>query len=109
MKIKKNDTVVVISGKYKGTRGKVIEVLVDKDQVRVEGVNLMKRHYKPSQIHPEGGIVEKFGTIHVSNVALIDPSTDKACRVGYKFVEDNDSKKQIKVRVNHKTGEILDK
>ncbi len=109
MKIKKNDTVEVITGKYKGKKGKVIEVITADNTVRVEGVNLIKRHYKPSQAHPEGGIVEKVGTIHISNVALLDPTDGKPTRVGFKFIDDKDSGKKRKVRISRRTGEILDK
>lgn len=109
MKIKKNDNVVVLTGKDKGKTGKVIEVLVDENKVRVEGVKLIKRHYKPSQAHPEGGIVEKFGTIDASNVAIVDPTDNKATRIGYKFIDDKDGKGQRKVRYSKRTNEILDK
>jgi large subunit ribosomal protein L24 len=102
--VRKGDTVAVITGKYKGKRGKVLEVLVDKQRVRVEGVVLVKRHLKagrdPKQ--PQGGIIEKFGTLHLSNVLPIDPHTDKPTRVGFKVLEDG-----RKVRIARKSGEQL--
>jgi large subunit ribosomal protein L24 len=94
----------VTSGKYKGKRGKVIEVLVDKDRVRVEGIATVKRHIKPGRDPkvPQGGIIEKFGTVHVSNVMPIDPSTNKPTRVGFKNLDDG-----RKVRIARKSGEII--
>jgi large subunit ribosomal protein L24 len=103
-RVRKGDTVEVISGKYKGKRGKVIEVLVEKDRVRVEGIATVKRHVKPGRDPkvPQGGIIEKFGTVHVSNVMPIDPSTNKPTRVGFKRLEDG-----RKVRVARRSGEII--
>jgi large subunit ribosomal protein L24 len=103
-RVKKGDQVAVIAGKYKGKRGKVLEVLVEKDRVRVEGVATVKRHLKPGRDPkvPQGGIIEKFGTIHISNVLPIDPQTDKPTRVGYKTLEDG-----RKVRVAKRSGEQL--
>ncbi len=102
--VKKGDTVAVIAGKYKGKRGKVLEVLTGKDRVRVEGVATVKRHLKPGRDPkvPQGGIIEKFGTIHVSNVLPIDPQTNKPTRVGIKILEDG-----RKVRVAKRSGEQL--
>ncbi len=102
--VKKGDTVAVIAGKYKGKRGKVIEVLVEKERVRVEGVATVKRHLKPGRDPkvPQGGIIETFGTIHISNVMPVDPHTDKPTRVGFKVLEDG-----RKVRVARRSGEQL--
>ena len=102
--VRKGDQVMVISGKYKGKKGKVIEVLVDRDRVRIEGVATVKRHLKPGRDPkvPQGGIIEKFGTIHVSNVLPIDPSSGKPTRVGVKVLDDG-----RKVRVAKKSGEII--
>ncbi len=102
--VKKGDTVAVIAGKYKGKRGKVLEILTDKDRVRVEGVATVKRHLKPGRDPkvPQGGIIEKFGTIHISNVMPIDPHSDKPTRVGFKVLEDG-----RKVRVAKRSGEQL--
>jgi large subunit ribosomal protein L24 len=103
-RVRKGDLVAVIAGKYKGKRGKVLEILTDKDRVRVEGVATVKRHLKPGRDPkvPQGGIIEKFGSIHISNVLPIDPQTDKPTRVGYKTLEDG-----RKVRVAKKSGEQL--
>ena len=102
--VRKGDTVEVISGKYKGQQGKIIEVLEAKDRVRIEGVATVKRHLKPGRDPkvPQGGIIEKFGTIHISNVLPIDPSTSKPSRIGYKKLEDG-----RKVRVARRSGEII--
>ncbi len=101
MHVKKGDKVIVITGKDKGKTGTVIEALPKKDRVVVEGVNIIKKHQKPSQMNPEGGILEREAAIHVSNVMLLDPKTNKPTRVGYK-VEDGK-----KVRVAKKSGEII--
>jgi large subunit ribosomal protein L24 len=102
--IRKGDVVYVNAGKFKGKTGKVLEVLVDKDRVRVEGIAGIKRHLKPGRDPkvPQGGIIEKFGTVHISNVQPIDPSTNKPTRVGFKTLEDG-----RKVRVARKSGETL--
>mgnify|MGYP000057595477 CR=1 FL=1 len=92
-RIKKDDTVIVIAGKDKGRSGKVLAVLPKEDRVVVEGVNMVKRHTKAAQ-GKEGGILDKEGSIHMSNVMPIDPSTDKATRV----------KVQVKDDVRHRVG-----
>ena len=83
MKIKKGDEVVVISGKYKGVKGKVLEARPTEERVVVEGVNRRKWHIKPTQEQP-GHIIDREAPIHVSNVAIVDPKTKAATRVGYK-------------------------
>ncbi|MCC6810335.1 MAG: 50S ribosomal protein L24 [Deltaproteobacteria bacterium] len=100
-RIKKGDTVVVISGKEKGKQGKVLEV--GAERVMIEGLVPIKRHLKPgrSQANPQGGIVEKNGTIHISNVMPVDPKTKKGTRVNVKTLGDGK-----KVRVG-KSGEQL--
>ena len=80
-RLRKNDEVMVISGKNKGARGKILKVLAESDRVIVEGVNRVKRHQKPTQKMPQGGIVEKELAIHVSNVMPIDPKSGKPTRV----------------------------
>jgi large subunit ribosomal protein L24 len=102
-KIKKGDKVVVISGSDKGRTGEVLKVLTEENRVIVQGVKMIKRHTRPSAMN-QGGIVEKEAAIHVSNVAHIDPKTDKPTRVGFKFVEDN-----RKVRFAKGSGEVIDR
>ena len=102
MKIKKGDQVVVLSGDDKGKSGEVVKAMPKEGKVVVSGVNLVKRHTKPSQTTP-GGIVTKEAPIHVSNVALVDAKSGKAIKVGYKTVDGK------KVRVARKSGEVIDK
>ncbi|WP_050613641.1 50S ribosomal protein L24 [Bacillus testis] len=103
MHVKKGDKVVVISGKDKGKQGVILEAYPKKDRVLVEGVNIVKKHSKPSQVNPQGGIISQEAAIHVSNVMVIDPKTGNPTRVGYKMVDGK------KVRVSVKSGESLDK
>ena len=102
MKIHKGDTVIVTTGKDKGTTGEVLNVLKDSDSVIVSGVNVKTRHNKPSQMGP-GGIEKKEAPIHISNVSIADPKTGKASRVGYKVLKDGK-----KTRVSKASGETLD-
>lgn len=99
LKIKKGDLVEVIAGKSKGKQGKILQV--GTDRVMVEGVNKVKRHTKPNQKNPQGGILEKEGTIHISNVLLVDPKTNKGGRV--KIVRKGDQR----MRVFKKSGTEL--
>jgi len=101
MKIKKGDKVKVITGSSKGTIGEVLRVMPKDGKVIVEGVNLVKKHLKPTQANPDGGIVEKEATIHVSNIAIYDAKAKKTSKVGYKI------EKGKKVRVLKKTGAVL--
>jgi len=102
VRIKKGDTVVVTRGKNKGKRGKVLKVLVSKGRVIVEKVNLVKKHTKPSQSNPTGGIVEREGSLSLSSVMLVDPKTNKPTRVGYKVLDNG-----TKVRVARGSGETI--
>ena len=102
MKIKKGDKVEVLTGKDKGKRGEVLRVYPEKNKVVVEGVAIVKRHVKPNTANQQGGIVEAEAAIDASNVALIDPKTDKPTRVGYLIKEDG-----TKVRVSKKSGAEL--
>ncbi|KAA9302405.1 MULTISPECIES: 50S ribosomal protein L24 [Aerococcus] len=102
MRIKTGDTVIVIAGKDKGTQATVKQTLPKQDKVIVEGVNIVKKHQKPSQANPQGGIVEEEAPIHVSNVQLVDPKTGEKTRVG---IEVKDGKR---VRVARKSGEAID-
>lgn len=103
MKIKKGDKVKVITGKNKGKVGDVIKVIPKESKVVVSGINLVKRHTKPTQTN-EGGIIKKELPIHVSNVSHIDPKSNEITKVGFKFLEDGK-----KVRFAKKSGEIISK
>ncbi|WP_156291756.1 50S ribosomal protein L24 [Oceanobacillus salinisoli] len=103
MHVKKGDKVKVLSGKDRGKEGVVLEAFPKKDRVLVEGVNMIKKHAKPSQENPQGGILNIEAPIHVSNVLPIDSKSGEPTRVGY---EVRDGKK---VRIAKKSGELLDK
>lgn len=103
MHVKKGDKVMVISGKDKGKSGIILEAYPKQSRVLVEGINIVKKHAKPSQVNPQGGIFNQEAAIHVSNVMPIDPKSGQPTRVGY-TVEDGK-----KVRVAKKSGEVLDK
>jgi large subunit ribosomal protein L24 len=105
--IRKNDNVLVISGNAKGKTGKVLKVYPEKNRVIVEGVNIMKRHSRPSQKNPQGGIVQREATINVSNVMLLDPKSGKPTRVGTKVVKDATTGKKTRVRVSVASGETF--
>ncbi len=107
MKIHKNDTVMVIAGNSRGKSGKVLKVYPDTQRVIVEGVNLMKRHTRPNQKNPQGGIIQREAAIHVSNVMLIDPKTNEVTRVGTKVVKDETTGKKRRMRVAKSTGEMF--
>lgn len=100
LKIKSGDTVRVIAGDHKGTEGKVQKVLRDKNKAIVEGVNMIKKHTKPSAQSPQGGIVEKEAPIHISNLSLLT-SKGETTRVGYRVEGDK------KVRFSKKSNEVL--
>ncbi len=99
-KIKSGDTVRVIAGDHKGTEGKVLKVLKDKNKAIIEGVNMVKKHTKPSAQSPQGGIVEKEAPMHISNLSLLT-SKGEATRVGYKMEGDK------KVRFSLKSNEVI--
>ena len=100
LKIKKGDEVIVVTGKDKGKKGTVLEVFPLESRVKVQGVNLVKRHRRPTQTSP-GGIDSVEATMHISNVAHVDPDFGKATRVGYRFEEGN------KVRVAKASGKVI--
>ncbi|HEY1795426.1 MAG TPA: 50S ribosomal protein L24 [Stellaceae bacterium] len=102
LKIKKGDNVIVISGRDRGRSGEVLRVFPEERRLIVQGVHMARRHQKPRMGDP-GGIVQKELTIHVSNVAHVDPSSGKATRVGYQVVGGK------KVRVARRSGEVIDK
>ena len=101
-KIRRDDEIVVLAGKDKGKQGKVLRVLASEDRLVVEGVSLVKKHTKPNpQLGEPGGIVEKEASIHVSNVAIVNPATGKADRVGFRFEDEK------KVRFFKSNGELV--
>ena len=103
MHVKKEDTVIVISGKDKGKKGRVLEAYPRENRVLVEGVNMVKKHAKPTQQNPQGGILTQEAPIHASNVMLIDPKTGEPTRIGYKVLDNGK-----KVRVAKKSGQVID-
>jgi large subunit ribosomal protein L24 len=102
--VRKGDTVIVVAGKERGKKGKVLRVIPEKGRVVVERINMIKKHQKPTQKLRQGGIIEREGAIHLSNVMLVDPASDKPTRVGMKALSDGK-----KVRVARRSGEMLDK
>jgi large subunit ribosomal protein L24 len=103
-RVKQGDTVVVVAGKQKGTRGRVLSVTPGSERVVVEGINVRTKHLKPSQANPQGGRVKKEAPIHISNVMLADPHTGEPTRVRIKTLESGQ-----RVRVAVKSGEQIDK
>ncbi len=104
---KKNDKVKVIAGNDKGTVGRILKIFKKTDRVIVEGVNLRKRHTKPNQTNPQGGIIEKEAPIHVSNIMIIDAKTGEPSRLGGKLIVDEKTGKEKVVRVSVKSGEMI--
>jgi len=107
MKIRKNDMVMVIAGNARGKSGKVLKVYPARERVIVEGVNIIKRHTRPRQKNPQGGIVQREAPIHVSNVMLVDPKTNQVTRVGTKVIKDSTTGKKSRMRVAKATGETF--
>jgi large subunit ribosomal protein L24 len=103
LKIKKGDRVVVITGRDKGKQGEVLKVLPKESRVIVSGVNVARRHTRPSAANPSGGILDKELSIHVSNVSHLDPKSGKPTRVGFKVLQGG-----RKVRVARRSGETID-
>ncbi|MBM3505173.1 MAG: 50S ribosomal protein L24 [Alphaproteobacteria bacterium] len=102
-KIRKGDNVIVLAGREKGKKGKVVTVDVKAGRATVQGVNMMKRHTKPQRNEPQGGIREIEGSIALSNLAIEDPKDGKPTRVGFKVLENGQ-----KVRVAKRSGEVID-
>ena len=101
MKIKKGDIVKVISGSYSGKEGRVLKVLNDRERLIVEGINMLKKHMRPNQENQQGAIIEKEGSIHISNVQLLH--NGKGTKVGYQFSKDGK-----KNRFSKKTNKVID-
>jgi large subunit ribosomal protein L24 len=100
--IKKGDTVMVITGESKGQKGRVLEINRDKNKAIVEGVNMVSKHTKPNAKAPQGGIIKKEASVHISNLMLVDPTTGKPTRIGRKL---NDKNKLV--RYSKKSGEEI--
>jgi len=107
MHIRKGDTVMVIAGNARGKTGKVLKVYPERERVIVESVNIIKRHTRPNQRNPQGGIVQKEAPVHMSNVMLIDPKTNQVTRVGMKVTVDATTNKKRRMRVSKATGEMF--
>lgn len=103
--VRKGDMVLVIAGNDKGKRGKVLKVFPERNRVIVEGVGFIKRHTKPNPKIPQGGIIERERSIHVSNVMVIDPKLGVPTRIGYRTLEVEG--KKVRVRYSKKSGETL--
>jgi large subunit ribosomal protein L24 len=101
LKIKSGDTVRVIAGDHKGSEGKVLRVLKDKNRAIIEGVNMVSKHTKPSAKNPQGGIVKKEASMDISNVALVDPKSNSITKVGFRLEGDK------KVRFSKKSNQVL--
>jgi large subunit ribosomal protein L24 len=102
-RIKRGDKVIVIAGAAKGSQGEVLRVLPKEDRAVVQGIAMAKRHTKPKGVGQPGGIIEREAAVHLSNLALIDPESNKATRVGFKVLDDG-----RKVRVARKSGALID-
>ena len=102
IRLKKGDTVIVRAGKYKGQTGKITAVHPKENKVTVEGINIVKKHVKPNQQHPQGAIVEITKPLWVSKVAIVEPTTKKASRIGFQFNDDGS-----KTRVFKSTGKEI--
>jgi large subunit ribosomal protein L24 len=105
--VKKGDEVLVVAGNDKGIRGRVLMVNPTKDRVLVEGINMRIHHEKPSQENPQGGRLKREASIHISNVMVIDPTTDEPSRIGRKRIEEEGGGRWV--RYAKKSGEIIDK
>lgn len=103
-KVVKNDTIIVLSGNDRGKTGKVLKVFPAKNQIVVEGVNLFKKHTRPTQQLPQGGIIEKEGPIHMSNVKVVCPKCNRPTRVGFRILEDGSKVRYCK---HPDCGEII--
>ncbi len=107
MKIRKDDNVIVIAGNNRGKTGKVLKVFPKQNRVIIEGVNIRKRHTKPSQANQQGGIIEKEAPVEVSNVMLLDPKKNEPTKIGKKIIIDDKTGKKVSERVSKLSGEML--
>lgn len=107
MHVRKNDQVVVLAGNYKGKKGKVLKVFPEKHRIIVEGVNFIKKHSRPTQQNPQGGIIQKEGPIHVSNVMVICPKCSTPSRMGKQMVVDEVRHRKNRLRVCKNCSEML--
>ena len=107
MRVKKNDRVLILAGNYEGKQGKVLKVFPRDSKVIVEGVNFIKRHTRPSQQNPQGGIVEKEAPVHISNVMVVCPKCNAPSRMGHQEMNDESRNRIYRVRVCKKCGEML--
>lgn len=107
MKIRKNDTVMVVAGNDKGRTGKILKVFPQLNRVIVEGINMRKRHTKANQKNPQGGITEKEAPIHASNVMILDPKSNEPTRIGSQIILDEKTGKKKIARVSKLSGEML--
>jgi large subunit ribosomal protein L24 len=105
-RIRKGDTVVVITGASKGNRGEVLRVFPGADRALVQGVNMMTRHRKATRMGEQGGRIEQEASVHLSNLMLVDPQSEKPTKVGFRLVGEGDQRR--KVRVAKATGEVIE-
>ena len=98
--IKKGDQVIVNTGEYKGQKGRVLDLLIDKKKAIVEGINMVSKHTKPNAQYPQGGIIKKEAPVHISNLSPIDPSSGEPTRIGRKMTD-----KGKRIRYSKKSGE----
>ena len=107
MKIKKNDMVMIIAGNDRGKTGKILKVFPKTDKVIIEGINMRKRHTKPTQKNPQGGILEKEAQIHASNIMMLDPKSNEPTRLGAQIILDEKTGKKKRARVSKASGEMI--
>ena len=107
MKIKKNDMVMIIAGNDRGKTGKILKVFPKTNKVIIEGINMRKRHTKPTQNNPQGGILEKEAPINASNVMMLDPKTNEPTRLGAQIILDEKTGKKKIARVSKASGEMI--
>jgi large subunit ribosomal protein L24 len=107
MKITKNDNVTIIAGNDRGKTGKVLKVFPKKNRVIVEGINIRKRHTKPSQTNPQGGILEKEAPINASNVMILDPKSNEPTRIGSQIILDEKTGTKKRARISKISGEMI--